>query len=78
MVQVQYARDQKILDLVTRMQNTYPFVVSADELKKYPVLQDVIERNVEANHRMWLFHSRIYATRFWRYLCGSFFFLAAQ
>jgi hypothetical protein len=44
MVQAQHARDQQILGLVTAMENTYSFVVSADELKTHPVLQDIIER----------------------------------
>ena len=44
MVQAQQTRDQKILDLVATMENTYSFVISADELKKYPVLQDIIEQ----------------------------------
>jgi len=44
MVQAQRARDQQILGLVTAMENTYSFVVSADELKSHPVLQDIMER----------------------------------
>lgn len=44
MVQAQQARDQQILGLVTTMENTYSFVVSADELKSHPVLQDIVER----------------------------------
>jgi hypothetical protein len=44
MVQAQQARDGKILDLVRAMENTYSFVVSADELKNHPVLQDIIEQ----------------------------------
>jgi hypothetical protein len=44
MVQSQQARDQKILELVASMANTYSFAISADELKKYPVLQDVLEQ----------------------------------
>jgi hypothetical protein len=44
MVQVQQARDQQILRLVTVMENTYSFVVSADELKNNPVLQDIVEK----------------------------------
>ena len=42
-VQAQQARDLKILDLVRAMENTYSFVVSADELKSRPVLQDIME-----------------------------------
>ena len=44
MVQAQRARDRQILGLVTAMENTYSFVVSADELKSHPVLQDIMER----------------------------------
>jgi hypothetical protein len=44
MVQAQQARDQKIVDLVATMETTYSFVISADELKKSPVLQDIIEQ----------------------------------
>ncbi|KIM84471.1 hypothetical protein PILCRDRAFT_384410 [Piloderma croceum F 1598] len=44
MVQAQQARDQQILGLLTAMENTYSFVVSADELKSHPVLQDIIEQ----------------------------------
>ena len=44
MVQGQQVRDQKILELVGSMENTYSFVICADELKKYPVLQDVLEQ----------------------------------
>jgi hypothetical protein len=44
MVQAQQARDQRILDLVTAIENTYSFVVSADELKSHPVLQDIVEQ----------------------------------
>ena len=43
MVQAQQARDMKILDLVRAMENTYSFVVSAEELKSLPVLQDIME-----------------------------------
>jgi hypothetical protein len=44
MVQAQQARDVKILDLIRAMENAYSFVVSADELKNHPVLQDIIEQ----------------------------------
>jgi hypothetical protein len=44
MVQAQHARDMKILDLVGTMKNTYSFVVSADELKKRPLLQDIVKQ----------------------------------
>ena len=33
----------KILGLVTTMEDTFSFVVSADELKSHPVLQDIME-----------------------------------
>ena len=42
MVQAQQARNVKILGLVRAMKNTYSFAVSADELKRDPVLQDII------------------------------------
>ena len=41
-MQAQQARDLKILDLVKSMEKTYSFAVSVDELKNYPVLQDII------------------------------------
>jgi ABC-type amino acid transport substrate-binding protein len=44
MVQAQQARDQQILDLVTAMEDTYSFVVSADELKQNDKLQDIINQ----------------------------------
>jgi hypothetical protein len=42
MVQAQHAQDFKILALVKAMEKTYSFIVSADELKNSPVLQDII------------------------------------
>jgi hypothetical protein len=44
MVQAQQGRDQHILDLLTTMEDTYSFIVSVDELKKSPVLQDIVEQ----------------------------------
>ena len=44
MVQAQQARDVKILDLIRAMENTYSFMISTDELKNHPVLQDIIEQ----------------------------------
>ena len=45
MVQAQQRRDQRILDLVQTMDDTYSLVlVSAHELKKHSVLQDVINQ----------------------------------
>ena len=45
MVQAQQRRDQRILDLVQTMDDTYSLVlVSAEELKKHSVLQDVINQ----------------------------------
>jgi hypothetical protein len=44
MVQAQQARDRQILDLVTAMENTYSFVVSANELKQNDKLQDIINQ----------------------------------
>ena len=43
MVQAQQARNVKILGLVRAMEKTYSFVVSAEELKSNPVLQDIME-----------------------------------
>jgi len=43
-VQAQRHRDQRILDLVTTMDDTYSFVVSADEMKKHSDLQDIVKR----------------------------------
>ena len=43
MVQAQQARNVKILGLVITMEETFSFVVSADELKSHPVLQDIME-----------------------------------
>ena len=43
MVKAQQDRNDKILDLVRAMEKTYSFVVSADELKSQPVLQDIME-----------------------------------
>jgi hypothetical protein len=43
MVQAQQARNVKILGLVKAMENTYSIVVSADQLKSNPLLQDVME-----------------------------------
>jgi hypothetical protein len=42
MVQAQRDRDAKMHDLVRAMENTYSFVVSAEELKSHPVLQDIV------------------------------------
>jgi len=44
MVQAQQARDVEILYLVRTMEKAYSFVISADELKNHPVLQDIIEQ----------------------------------
>ena len=40
----QQDRDQKISSLVRTMEETYSFVALVDELKKNPVLQDVVEQ----------------------------------
>ena len=54
MVLAQRARDLKVLDLVKEMEKTYSFTVSADELKNYPVLQDIIvlmlEQTIECGY----------------------------
>jgi hypothetical protein len=42
MVQAQQCQDLKILELVQAMEKTYSVAKSADELKNYPVLQDII------------------------------------
>jgi hypothetical protein len=44
MVRAQQNRDQKILDLVTTMEDTYSFVDSMDELTKNRVLQNIVEQ----------------------------------
>jgi hypothetical protein len=44
MVQAQQTRDMKILDLIRAMENAYSFVVSMEELKNHPALQDIIEQ----------------------------------
>jgi hypothetical protein len=46
MVQDQQARDQQTLGLVTTMENTCR-LVSADELKSHPVLQDIAKRTLK-------------------------------
>jgi uncharacterized CHY-type Zn-finger protein len=43
MVQAQQARDGNVLTLIKAMQDTYSFVVSADELKNHPVLRGIFE-----------------------------------
>ena len=53
-MQAQRARDLKILDLIKAMEKTYSFTVSVDELKNYPVLQDIIilmlEQTIECGY----------------------------
>jgi len=44
MVQAQQVRDQKILDLVATIEDTYSFVAAVDELRENRVLQDVVEQ----------------------------------
>lgn len=44
MVRAQQTRDQKIVGLVTTMEDTYSFVVSAEELNSQSVLQDIVEK----------------------------------
>lgn len=39
-----HTQDQNILDLVTAMEITYSFMVSADELKNHPVVHDIVEQ----------------------------------
>jgi hypothetical protein len=41
-VQAQQAQDSKILELIKAMERTYSIVKSADELKSYSVLQDIM------------------------------------
>ena len=54
MVLAQQARDSKIQGLVKEMGKTYSFTVSVDELKNYPVLQDIIvlmlEQTIECGY----------------------------
>ena len=42
-MQAQQARNVKLLALVEVMDKAYSFVVSAEELKSHPVLQNIIE-----------------------------------
>jgi len=44
MIQAQQARDQKILKLVIVMEETFSFIVSANELKTRERLQDIINQ----------------------------------
>jgi len=44
MIQAQQARDQKILKLVIVMEETFSFIVSANELKTHERLQDIINQ----------------------------------
>jgi hypothetical protein len=44
MAQAQQVRDEKISELVRTMEETYSFVVSAESLKKSPVLQAIVEQ----------------------------------
>ena len=44
MIQAQHARDQKILKLVKVMEETFSFIVSANELKTHERLQDIINQ----------------------------------
>jgi hypothetical protein len=44
MVQAQQVRDQQILCLLTAMEDTHSLVVSADELKNHPALQDIVNQ----------------------------------
>ena len=44
MIKAQQVRDQTILGLVTAMEETYSFAISAKELKKDEMLQDVINQ----------------------------------
>ena len=54
MVLAQQARDEKIQGLIKEMEKTYSFTVSVDELKNYPVLQDIIvlmlEQTIECGY----------------------------
>jgi len=44
MIQAQQARDQKILKLVMAMEETFSFIISANELKTRERLQDIINQ----------------------------------
>ena len=54
MVEAQQAQDSKVLELVKAMERTYSIVKSADELKNYAVLQDIIiqilKQTIECGH----------------------------
>ena len=71
MVQGQQVRDQKILELVASMENTYSFVICADELKKYPVLQDVLEQilkqTIECGYFIQEYTRRNFGGKWWLY-----------
>ena len=54
MVEAQQAQDSKVLALVKAMERTYSIVKSADELKNYTVLQDImvqiLKQTIECGH----------------------------
>ena len=71
MIQGQQVRDRKILELVASMENTYSFVIYADELKKYPVLQDVLEQilkqTIECGYFIQEYTRRNFGGKWWLY-----------
>ena len=71
MIQDQQVRDRKILELVASMENTYSFVIYADELKKYPVLQDVLEQilkqTIECGYFIQEYTRRNFGGKWWLY-----------
>src|SRR6266576_4560493 len=71
MVQAQQARDVKILDLVRAMENTYSFVVSADELNSHPVLQDIMEEILKQTIECGYFIQNYTRRNFWKYVVCS-------
>jgi hypothetical protein len=74
MVRAQQDRDQKILDLVTMMEDTYSFVDSMDELRKNRVLQNIVEQILKQTIECGYFiqeYMRHNFTGMWRFLFAA-------
>ena len=71
MVQAQQAQDSKVLELVKAMERTYSIVESADELKNYPVLQEIIvqilKQTIECGHFIQQYMRRKFVSKFQLY-----------
>ena len=54
MAEAQQSQDLRVLELVKAMERTYSIVKSADELKNYAILQDIIvqvlKQTIECGH----------------------------